>query len=105
MSTNRVDKPKHMTYWLARAARELRESSGGNITQIAADHGVREVSVSRFERGLHVPKYLDAMIETYANETGHDPQEFWERALQLWDAHENAEERHRPQPRAVGAKP
>lgn len=73
-----------MLYWLAIAAKELRERAGRKQVHIAASMSKDQSTVYRFEQGGSVPRDLDVFIAAYADDLEINPSQIWERALELW---------------------
>ena len=75
-----------MLIWIAKAARSIREEHGRRPANIAAERGVDQSTINRFESGRIKRPDLDAMIAAYARDTEIPVIEFWARALELWRA-------------------
>lgn len=73
-----------MLYWLATAAKELRETAGRKQVHIAASMSKDQSTVYRFEQGGSVPRDLDLFIAAYADDLDIKASQIWERALQMW---------------------
>lgn len=73
-----------MVYWLAVAAKELREIAGRKQVHIAASMDKDQSTVYRFEQGGTVPRDLDIFVAAYADDLEIKPSQIWERALELW---------------------
>lgn len=73
-----------MVYWLAQAAKELREAAGRKQVHIAASMSKDQSTVYRFEQGGTVPRDLDIFVAAYADDLDVRPSEIWARGLQLW---------------------
>lgn len=73
-----------MVYWLARAAKELREAAGRKQVHVAASMSKDQSTVYRFEQGGTVPRELDLFIAAYADDLEIEPMQIWARALELW---------------------
>jgi hypothetical protein len=78
---------------LGPVARRRRKEADKLIAEVIAvlrqQFGVKVESdgtLSRFERGLTTPRYLDKVIAAYAAETGDDVAEFWADALEEYRA-------------------
>lgn len=79
-----------MSYWVALAASQMRESKGRMMVHIAAELSTAESKISRFERHVSFPRDLDATIAAYARDLDVAPIEIWTRALELWRADASA---------------
>jgi transcriptional regulator with XRE-family HTH domain len=77
-----------MMYWLAQAARELREAAGRKQVHVAASASMDQSTVNRFERGETQPAHVDTMIAAYADDLEIQPIDVWQRAIDSWRAHE-----------------
>lgn len=82
-----TERPETFIFWLAAAARELREQSNARLEHVAAaaDEGVHVVR--RFEKGdtKTIPRNLDRLIAGYAQVAGVDnPRDIFEMALRMW---------------------
>ena len=76
-----------MLYWLARAAKELREEAGRMQVHIAATMSIDQSSIYRFEQGRAWPRQTDLMIAAYAEDLDvADARDIWRRALDMWEA-------------------
>lgn len=76
-----------MLYWLARAAKELREEAGRKQVHIAATMSIDQSSIYRFEQGNAWPRQTDLVVAAYAEDLEiADARDIWRRALDLWDA-------------------
>lgn len=73
-----------MSYWLGRAARELRERHGATMLDIATRAGVSESVISRFETGTGWRRRTDAIVDAYAHELDIDAHTLWASALDGW---------------------
>lgn len=73
-----------MTFWLAVAAKELREAAGRLHVHVAASMSKNQSTVYRFEEGNTVPRDLNLFIAAYADDLDIEPMQIWERALELW---------------------
>lgn len=73
-----------MTFWLAAAAKELREAAGRKQVHIAASMNKDQSTVYRFELGEAVPRELNLFVAAYADDLDIKAIQIWERALQLW---------------------
>lgn len=77
-----------MLYWLARAAKQLREAAGRKTIHIAArangEEAVDQSTIWRFEQARAWPKKPDEMVQAYAEDLDVDPFLVWEEALRLW---------------------
>lgn len=73
-----------MTFWLAAAAKELREAAGRMHVHVAASMSKDQSTVYRFEQGNTVPRDLNLFIAAYADDLDIKPIQIWERALDLW---------------------
>lgn len=82
-----------MIYWLARAARELREGAEPPRKQVhvAAALSIDQSTVYRFEQGESWPRQTDAVVAAYAEDLDiDDAREIWELALRMWKEHGEA---------------
>lgn len=79
-----------MIYWLAQAAKEARESAGRMQVHVAASMNKDQSTVYRFEQGQHWPRNTDEIVAAYADDLDLEPQDLWERALELWRCHDAA---------------
>lgn len=74
-----------MRYWIAQAARQLREEARRKPVNIAGTLSRDQSSIYRFEQGETWPNDTDRVIAAYAVEVGiGDPREIWALALKLW---------------------
>ena len=71
-------------FWLAVAAKELREAAGRKQVHIAASMSKDQSTVYRFEQGGSVPRELDVFVAAYADDLDIKPSQVWARALELW---------------------
>lgn len=76
--------PDSILPYLGAAARDARTERGRHQVQIAAEIGVDQGTVRRFEQGEHWPRNPDAMVAAYARDLDLDPTVFWEEALRRW---------------------
>jgi transcriptional regulator with XRE-family HTH domain len=79
-----------MTFWLAAAAKELREAAGRKQVHIAATMSKDQSTVYRFEQGETVPRDLNLFVAAYADDLDIKATQIWERALELW--HQSGDE-------------
>lgn len=78
-----------MCYWLARTARETRESVDPPVktSTLAVLAGVDASTISRFEAAKTWPQKIDRVVAAYAAMCGiEDGRELWARALKDWRA-------------------
>lgn len=73
-----------MTFWLATAAKELREAAGRKQVHIAATMNKDQSTVYRFEQGETIPRELNLFVAAYADDLDITAIQIWERALELW---------------------
>lgn len=74
-----------MLYWLATAAKQLREEAGRKQVHIAASLSTDQSSIYRFERTDTWTRDPDLLIAAYADDLDiEDPREIWELALTMW---------------------
>jgi transcriptional regulator with XRE-family HTH domain len=78
------DGPDSMLPYLGAAARDARKSRGRHQGHIAAEIGVDQGTIRRFEQGKHWPRDPDAMIAAYARDLEIDPRDLWEEATRRW---------------------
>lgn len=72
-------------YWLAHAAKELREKADRKQVHIAAAMSIDQSSIYRFEQGRNWPRDPDLVVAAYAEDLDiDDPREIWELALTMW---------------------
>lgn len=79
--------PGHrFSYWLGKAAREVREEADGTLPSIASKLGRRGIAgLERFERGQTLPQRLEQVLAAYALEAElEDPREIIVRAMRDW---------------------
>lgn len=76
-----------MIYWLAQAAKELREAADRKHVHIAASMSKDQSTVYRFEAAAGWPRDTDVFIAAYADDLDITPLQIWERALKLWKEH------------------
>ena len=78
-------------FWLGEAALRLREEAGLGPSAVAAKLGKREGTVEAFEKGINMPRNLEAMLAAYAEVTGlSDSRDIIRDALRLWYEHGEA---------------
>jgi hypothetical protein len=78
-------------YWLAEAAKRLREEAGVRPETVASIMDVGIHRIDRFEKAENWPRDPDRLMAAYATATGlQDPREIYQRALELWHAHGTA---------------
>jgi hypothetical protein len=78
-------------YWLAEAAKDLREQAGVRPETVASIMDVGIHRIDRFEKAENWPRDPDRLLAAYATATGlEDPREIYQRALNLWHAHGTA---------------
>jgi hypothetical protein len=77
-----------MMYWLATAAKRLRETAGRKQVHVAATMNKDQSTVYRFEQRRTVPQELDLFVAAYADDLNISPIEIWDQALELWRASE-----------------
>lgn len=75
-----------MLYWLARAAKQLREAADLKQVRIGAAINRDQSAVYRFEQAAAWPRDADLLVAGYAEELAFSPVEIWEEALRLWKA-------------------
>lgn len=82
-----------LRHWLARVARDARESQPGTPARVIAQRlGTAESNITRFERGEVGSGYVDQYLAAYAELLGDadasvkDPRAFYDRALARWRA-------------------
>lgn len=74
-----------MLYWLATAAKQLREQHGRKQVHIAASRSTDQSSIYRFENADTWTRDPDLLIAAYADDLDiEDPREIWELALKMW---------------------
>src|SRR4051812_27453181 len=74
-----------MRFWIAQAARQLREEAHRKPVNIAGTLSRDQSSIYRFEQGDTWPNDTDRVIAAYCVEVGiTDPREIWDLALRLW---------------------
>lgn len=79
-----------MLHWLSLALREARQGSGVSATRIAADLGVSETTVNRFERGEAWPARGAVRVDDYLAAYAHyllssgDARDYWAAAIDRW---------------------
>jgi hypothetical protein len=73
-----------MSYWLAAAARELREQADRKQVHVAAGADVDQSTVWRFEHSGTFPRNVDSLIAAYAEDLSMSPIEIWAKALEMW---------------------
>lgn len=72
-------------YWLARAAKQLREDADRKQVHIAAAMSIDQSSIYRFEQGRNWPRDPDLVIAAYADDLDlDDPRQIWDLALTMW---------------------
>lgn len=75
-----------MSYWLARAAKQLRVAAERKQVHIAAAADRDQSTVYRFEQGASFPRDTDRLIAAYAKELDITALEIWQMALHMWQA-------------------
>lgn len=79
-----------MLFWLATAAKQVREAGGRRQVHVAASANLDQSSVYRFEEHKSTPRDVDLMVAAYADDLEIDPMMLWEQALKMWrDEREN----------------
>lgn len=73
-----------MIFWLARAAKEIRDQQERKQVHIAAAIDVDQSTVNRFEQGENWPRDPDLLVRGYAEDLDIDPQDLWAEALKMW---------------------
>jgi TPR repeat protein len=74
-----------MIYWLAQAAKDLRERARRKPVHVAAAMSIDQSTIYRFEQGQNWPRDTDLVIAAYAEATKlKDPREVWDLALKMW---------------------
>lgn len=73
-----------MVYWLAKAAKELREAKGRLQVHVGASASRDQSTIWRFEQGAKWPRDPDRIVAAYAEDLRVHPSEIWSRAVQLW---------------------
>lgn len=79
-----------MLHWLSLTLREARQGSGVTGTRIAADLGVSETTVNRFERGEAWPARGAVRVDDYLAAYAHyllssgDARDYWAAAIDRW---------------------
>lgn len=68
---------------LGQAARNARTRSGLRLIDIAAQAGLSQAALSRFERGWGFPMQTDEVVAAYAQACGLRPEDIWRAALDL----------------------
>lgn len=109
-----------LLFWLGEAALRLREEAGLGPSAVAAKLGKREGTVEAFEKGVNMPRNLEAMLAAYAEVVGlNDSRDIIRDALRLWYEYgeaptltspaegegAQAREESTPQPDPVGRPP
>lgn len=80
-----------MIFWLARAARTLREQAGRKQVHVAAELGIDQATIYRFEEGTRWPRHADDIVAAYARDLDiDDPREIWRLAVDMWLEHGEA---------------
>lgn len=74
-----------MLYWLAKAAKGLREAAGRKQVHVAAGADVDQSSVWRFEEKGRWPRDPDKIIRAYADDLDIEPIQIWGEAIRLWN--------------------
>lgn len=75
-----------MLTYLGAAARDARIRGRRLQVHIAAELGVDQGTIRKFEQGKHWPRNPDAMVAAYARDLDIDPLDIWKDALKRWDA-------------------
>lgn len=73
-----------MVYWLAKAAKELRETKGRLQVHVGASASRDQSTIWRFEQGAKWPRDPDRIVAAYADDLRVHPSEIWQRAVELW---------------------
>jgi hypothetical protein len=80
-----------MLYWLARAAKLLRETAGRRQVHVAAEIPVDQSKVYRFEQygdrpveRTSWPRHVDEMIHGYAGDLEIEDRAIWALAYRMW---------------------
>lgn len=79
-----ADGPDSMLGYLGAVARDARVARGRHQVQIAAEIGVDQGTVRRFEQGKHWPRDPDAMVAAYARDLEIDARDIWGAAVERW---------------------
>ena len=83
-----VASPDAMLYWLAAAAKELREAAGRKQVHIAAEADRDQSTIYRFESAEGWPRITDRIVAAYAADLDITPLDIWQLALQRWSEHQ-----------------
>lgn len=76
-----------MIFWLAQAAKELREAKQRKQVHIAATINRDQSTIYRFEYGDAWPRQIDLIIAGYADDLDiDDARVIWRKALEMWEA-------------------
>lgn len=73
-----------MLFWLAQAAKELREAAGRKQVHIAAEINKDQSTIYRFEQGQGWPRETDLFVAGYAADLDISPMDIWAKGLQMW---------------------
>jgi hypothetical protein len=82
---------ERLLFWLGQAALRAREEADLKPATIASTLGRREATIENFEKGLHMPQDLEAVLAVYAEACGlDDARDLVRDALRLWYEHGEA---------------
>jgi hypothetical protein len=87
-----VPESESMVYWLAKAAKALREEKGRLQVHIGASASRDQSTIWRFEAGTTWPRDPDRIVEAYADDLHVSQAAIWQRAVELWIADDRREQ-------------
>jgi transcriptional regulator with XRE-family HTH domain len=73
-----------LLHWIGTVCCEARIAAGRRQVHIAAELGVNQATVARFERGQAWPRNPDLMVQAYADELDIAAVELWADAIRRW---------------------
>lgn len=76
--------PDPLLPWIAAAARDARIDARRKQVHIAAERGMTEESIRKFEQAKRWPRDPDAMVNAYASDLDLDPLDLWAEAVERW---------------------
>lgn len=82
-----MSSPSMLTY-LAAACREARQVADRLQVHVAAEAGVSESTIWKFEARQGWPRDVDRILNAYASDLELKERDLWARALELWEIDE-----------------
>lgn len=77
--------PDPLLPWIAAAVRAAREEADRKQVHIAAERGMTEESIRKFEQARRWPRDPDAMVHAYAQDLDVPELELWKDAIRRWE--------------------